>query len=380
MDRRVMKKSLRLLFVFVLFGLSACAQDKGINTISEQGDMSSPVYMAVFGDIQYLTNTDNINVYEHSLNWLRSKVDEGWHLNCILQTGDITNNNRINQWESFYQATTPIAYQIPYYSMIGNHDYTWGENNKINDRNETHFNEYVQFPLSLQKVVAWYEKGRMENIVVENIIYGQRLDLLILEFGPRVEVVEWADAYVKAHPDHYFILMNHEYLEKGGGRRTSGITARAQFVGDSVVSPEQLWNNLIKCNDNIRVVLCGHVGGLYALTIDTNDYGREIAQIQHNIQGSDYRYDNWLMLWEFPAESDSANVCIYNTKTGQYYNDQQCLFKFKYRETLHVSRFCSVSSSSTNRLLYDVNGIVSETNNRGIRILKDGEKTVKVVY
>ena len=79
-------------------------------------------------------------------------------------------------------------------------------------------------------------------------------------------------------------------------------------------------------------VLCGHVGGLYALTIDTNDFGHDVPQIHHNIQSPDYRYDNWLMLWEFPAESDSVNVSIYNTRTGKYYNNHDVLFKFRYRE------------------------------------------------
>lgn len=68
------------------------------------------------------------------------------------------------------------------------------------------------------------------------------------------------------------------------------------------------------------------------MTFEKNQFGRDVPQIQHNIQSPDYRYDNWLMLWEFPAESDSAKVFIYNTKTSQYYNNQKCLFKFKYRD------------------------------------------------
>lgn len=312
---------------------SACTRDDDFIDSTFEGDTGS-VYVAVFGDTQYITNPISISVYEHSLNWIIQQVNRGLHFNCILHTGDITNNNRIEQWDSFSEAMSPIAGTIPFYSMIGNHDYTWGENNKIYNRDDTHFNEYVQYSLSVGNVVEWYEKGHMENIVVKNTIFGQRLDFLILEFGPRKEVVDWADKYVKNHPDHLFILMNHEFLEKGGGIRTVKSTAEAQFERSSVVSPMQLWDSLIKCNDNIRLVLCGHVGGLYAYTIDNNDYGREIVEIQHNIQDSKYRNDNWLMLWDFPAWSDSANVCIYNTKTHQYFNDQQILFKFRYKDEL----------------------------------------------
>ena len=292
---------------------------------------SSTVYIAVFGDNQYTTNAQYIRVYQHSLNWIQKKANEGWLFNCVLHTGDITMNNASYQWDYFSQATKPLAQRIPYISMIGDHDYTWEDNTHIENRGSTHFNDYVKFPITTDKVVAWYEKGKMENIVVENTIYGERLDLLVLEFGPREEVVAWADAYVKSHPDHHFILMNHEYLEMGGGRRTSGLKCKARLRNTTYTTPEQLWKKLIKCNDNIRLVLCGHVGGLYALTIEENDFGRKIPQIQHNIQGPDYRYDNWLMIWAFPEESDSANVYILNTKTEKFFNNQRSLFKFNYK-------------------------------------------------
>ena len=292
---------------------------------------SSTVYIAVFGDIQYTTNAQYISIYQHSLNWIQKKANEGWLFNCVLHTGDITMSNESYQWNYFSQVTKPLAKRIPYISMIGDHDYTWEDNTHIDDRRSTHFNDYVSFPITTDKIVEWYEKGKMENIVVENTIYGERLDLLVLEFGPREEVVAWADAYVKSHPDHLFILMNHEYLETGGGRRTTGLKCKARLRNTTYTTPEQLWKRLIKCNDNIRLVLCGHVGGLYALTLEENDFGREIPQIQHNIQSPNYRYDNWLMIWAFPVESDSASVYIYNTKTEKFFNNQRSLFKFNYK-------------------------------------------------
>ena len=321
-----------LLVIIVCYGVNACSKE-GI-VIIEEVPITDPstVYMAVFGDIQYYTNSSCIDMYQHSLNWLSTKVNEGWFFNCILHTGDVTMSNDVTQWNCFFQATSPIAQHIPFISMIGDHDYTWEDGIHIEDRYSTLFNRFLKFPLTKEKVVAWFEDGRMENVVVENTIFGERLDLLVLEFGPRREVVEWADAYVKAHSKERFILMTHEYLENGGGRRTTGLKSVIRLHNTNYTTPEELWNKLIKCNDNIRVVLCGHVGSIYALTVEENDFGREIPQIQHNIQGADYRYDNWLMLWEFPMESDSVNVFIYNTKTEQYYNNQRSLFKFSYRE------------------------------------------------
>ncbi len=302
-------------------------------TAIEDYEIGQTEYMAIFGDIQYYTTSSYISLYQHSLNWLLRQKSKGMNLKCILHTGDICHQtNALSCWRSFWGAMTVISNEIPFYSMIGDHDYLWYDGTHIDGRSNTHFNEYVQFPLSMQNVLEQFEKGRMENVVIKNTIHGQPLNLLILEFGPREAVVEWADSYVKAHPAESFILMTHEYLEKGGGRRTAGLKSAARLQNTTFTTPEQLWNNLIRCNDNIRLVLCGHVGGLYALTIDINDFGREIPQIQHNIQSPDYRYDNWLMMWKFPVDADSANVFIYNTKTGHYFNDQESLFKFRYKD------------------------------------------------
>lgn len=322
-----------LLLLFVFIEVQAWSKDEIAVWIDEKPHdttIVSSVYIAVFGDIQYLTNETYSNIYAHSLDWIEAKKKEGWSFNCILQTGDITNSNAISQWNQFYQATVSITQQIPFFSMIGDHDYSWDEFGHIENRLTTHFNEYVQFPLSTAKIVAWFEEGRMENIVVKNTIHGQRFDFLILEFGPREEVMDWAETYVKMHPDHRFILMTHEYLEKRGNRRVKGLKMVSRLRNTTYTTPEQIWNNLVKCNDNIRIVLCGHVGSLYSITIEKNDFGREIPQIQHNVQSLDYRYDNWLMLWEFPVENDSARVFVYNTNTELYYNNQETLFKFKY--------------------------------------------------
>lgn len=316
----------------VFFAIAVCS----VLLFSCQKESIEPAkteYIAVFGDIQYNTrNTNDIIYYKNSLKWILDEQKNGRAFKCVLHTGDLTMSNATNQWQMFSSSIQELSQTIPCYSMIGDHDYTWYDGLHINDRGQTKFNDYIQYPLSYANVVSWFEPGRMENVVVRNTVQGQRLDFLILEFGPRDEIVAWADGYVKSHPNDKFILMTHEYLESGGGRRVDNLKCALRLENTTYNTPEQLWHNLIKCNDNIICVLCGHVGGLYALTVDTNDFGRAIPQIQHNIQSSEYRYDNWLMLWEFPIASDKANVYMYNTNTGQYYDGKTSLFRFKYRD------------------------------------------------
>lgn len=291
---------------------------------------TSSDFIAVFGDIQYLTNPSYIDLFKHSLNWIKYASND-INILCTLHTGDITPSNSRSEWSQFGQAINTFANSIPFVSNIGDHDYTWDIKFKITSRNSTYINEYIKFPLVTDKLETAFEPGRVENIVVHNEIHGERYDLLLLEFAPRKEVVKWAKDWVSSHPDIKYILMNHEYLEKGGGRRTSNLKAQMRLYGTNYATPEELWNQLIKCNDNIAWVLCGHVGGLYAVTYEENDFGREVCQIQHNIQSEEYRYDNWLMMWEFPDDSNEAAVSIVNTRTGELYDSKQALFTFKYK-------------------------------------------------
>ena len=286
--------------------------------------------IAIFGDIQYYTNSKYIDLYKHSLEWiLHNRQSLG--IKCVLHTGDITQSDNTNdEWPFFNKAMKEISNELPFISMIGDHDYHWN-NSLINDRYDSNFNNNMQYPLVTNRIVSAFEEGRMENIVVRNTIYGIRYDLLVLEFGPRKEVVEWASNWVATHPDINYILMNHEYLESGGGRRITGLKCKLRLRNTTVTTPDELWDKLIRCNDNIICVLCGHVGGLFAITYDVNDFGRSVPQIQHNIQSPSYRYDNWLMLWQFPEKSDSTVVRIINTKTNEYFEGKESLFSFRFR-------------------------------------------------
>ena len=330
------KKVQLLGMCFLVVSCMACSsEDKEDEPMVIMEYNASSEYIAVFGDIQYYTNLSYISLFRHSCDWILFQKHAGMNINSVLLVGDVTHahTTEIIQWDCFRNGTQELSQDIPLISAIGDHDYAW-DGYTIYDRNATHFSEYLRFPLTKKKVVAWFEEGHMENIIVENYIHDLPIYFLVLEFGPRKEVVEWASEYVKTHPDIHFILINHEYLEMGGGRRTEGLKCVLRLkknTNTTYTTPTQLWNQLIKKNDNILCVLCGHVGGLYAYTPEKNDYGREVPQIQHNIQGPSYRYDNWLMLWEFPEDSDSANVSIINTKSLKYYNDKTVLFRFKYK-------------------------------------------------
>lgn len=288
-------------------------------------------YIAVLGDIQEYTGSVVFYPYlEHTMNWLWSQKQHGLPINCVLHVGDVTWNNSSAQWSNFYKCTAPCAEDLLYVTCTGNHDYTWDDESLINDRSSTRINEYAAFPLTRSRIVAAFEPNKIENIVVEHTIHGMPFDLLILEFGPRTEVLAWANDYVASHPDRKFILMTHEFLTSKGSRIHSDSYAERQFRNTTASSPEQVWRQLVKENDNILCVLCGH-NGFSARLFTKNSAGRPVPQILFNLQYQENGGDGWIQLWEFPFYGDSVSVSVYNTIRREFHPDPATSFKFRYR-------------------------------------------------
>lgn len=317
-------------------------------------------YLAIFGDIQYYTDRFHWDYYKQSMDWIYEQLNKGMIIKSVLHTGDITQNNSPSSWQYYSFCGQFVSNLIPIITIIGDHDYNWDANGHILNRDSTHFNEFVNFPSTVQKTLDYFEEGKMENVVIENTIKDRRIDFLVLEFGPRKEVVEWACRYVETHPEVEFILMNHEYLEKGGGRRVTGLKCLSRLRNTTYSTPDELWEKLVKCHDNIISVLCGHVGGIYAISFDQNDFGRQVPQIMHNIQSPEFGYDYWLMLWEFPNNEDWVNVSIVNTQTLQYYENKPVLFRFSMGGNSNKPTFIKSKSAygKNSNLLYYLSGQV----------------------
>lgn len=289
------------------------SQDTNLNKESE--------YMVVIGDIQgYTRNDGNDRYYGITMNWINTQYFQGCKIKSVLQLGDITENNSKWQYELFHKYTLPVAQNIPYIACIGNHDYTWDKESRINDRKETLFTEYTSFGLTETLIVDRFEEDRMENVIVKNEIWGNLYYILSLEFRPRTEVLEWANRFVKKHPNHKFILMTHEFLTGKGERISSSSYTSQQLKNTTWNSPEQVWQQLVKDNDNIFCVLCGH-NGFFTYLMSDNASDRSVPQILFNLQYLENGGDGWVQLWEFPQNSDSVNVILYNTLRREWKSD-----------------------------------------------------------
>ncbi len=244
---------------------------------------------------------------------------------AVLHLGDITNRNTPEQWEVAQKAMRQLDGHIPYFMVCGNHDY--GPGGGCADRT-THFNEY--FPLrhysDLKTFGGVYDKepDRFENSYHTFTAGGRKFIVVALEFGPRNDVIRWANEVVAKHKDHAAILITHAYMyydetrydwKKYGKKQTWNPHdyAVAKATNDDINDGEELWNKLVSPNGNFLMTLNGHVlnDGLgRVVTKDAKQ--RDVAQMLVNFQMKPKGGDGWMRLLEFKADSVTVDVIDYS--------------------------------------------------------------------
>lgn len=300
--------------------------------ISEQADSiinPSSKYIVVLGDVQTYTQDPSLNIYlARSLAWVNGQQNHFGNILCLLQDGDVSNDNYDYQWKAFGDNVSAISKSIPTIVSTGNHDYFWDSDN--DPRSSTKINNYLYSYFPHKLIEHSYEEGSVENVIVRNFIHGQRYDIVALEFAPRPQVVMWADSIIAANPDKKYFVMTHEFLLHGKMVKRENSYALRHFKEYPACAPDEIWEMMIRRRDNIVAVLCGH-NGFSEQRESENDYGRLVPQILFNLQYQTNGGDTMVELWEFPEKGDSANVRVYHTWERRFLDTPETNYRFRYR-------------------------------------------------
>jgi len=250
----------------------------------------------------------------------------GW----VLHLGDITNNNAVAEWENARRSMKVLDGKVPYALVPGNHDYS--ESGSCKDRT-TLLNDY--FAVGQFRDTPTFggtydrEPERLENSF--HLLSAEGRDFLVvaLEFGPRRDVIRWANEVVAKHPKRAAILITHAYMyydetrydwKKYGTKQTWNPHnyAVAKATGDDVADGEELWNGLIAKHENFVLTLNGHVlnDGL-GRTVTATPGGREIPQVLVNFQMKPKGGDGWLRVLEFKADGKTVQTYDYSPTRKQ---------------------------------------------------------------
>lgn len=329
--RRIKPYLSRALLSILIFLISSSCSDQPEPFVDEGFELkevdniitANSRYIAVIGDIQsYTLSSNSLHYLIETCDWLRSQQIYFNNFSCVLQNGDLTENNIDIQWYFADTALSHLGQELLLIPSTGNHDYSWGQNGEISDRQSSLFKSMKCLASLREQEIQQFECEKFDNIVVPLKFGVDSISIIALEFGPRKEVVMWADSIVRANLDKKYILMTHEWLSAKGLRVDKNSYAAWQMSNLSHSTPQEIWEKMVYPNDNILCVLCGH-NGFCKYLYSTNQAGREVCQILFNLQYQENGGDGMVQLWEFPKDENVINISVYNTIKREYHPDPE---------------------------------------------------------
>ena len=263
-----------------------------------------------------LADTHGKGYFPGMTQWIVDNKDTR-NIKVVLHNGDMVNTNSVSEWAFSKTAMTTLDGQVPYMINVGNHEY--GEGYDLHDRN-TLMNDYFALadnPLNNSPTggIVTVERvpGELENTYSTfTAPDGRKMLVFSLEFGPRQEVVDWANSIASQdqYKDHTAVLSTHAYMDlvSQGGRDSSRWNPHA--YGVDVHDGEDLWDELVGVNGNFEMTFNGHYIGAVDRQESVGIDGNTVYEMVHNRQGETYGY---LRLLEFLDDGKTIQVRTYCT-------------------------------------------------------------------
>lgn len=279
-------------------------------------------------------------ILEAQTHWIANHADE---FAFVLHQGDLTQNNNDAEWQVVAQSLALLDGKIPYTFVPGNHDMGSVPGKFADERNTTLMNQYL--PISRYRELPTFG-GAFEQDKVDNtyhVFEAGGLDWLVLslEFGPRNEVLDWANKVVEQHPDHKVILNTHAYMYSDSTRQGGQDWWRPQGYGigkdtgpDAPNDGEQIWEKLVKKHPNMVFVFSGHVlhdgeGTLVSEGVHSNQVYQMLANYQEGVKGSENGGNGYLRLITVNPEANTVEVKTYSPYLDKYMTEPQQQFEFQ---------------------------------------------------
>ncbi|MFC5647597.1 metallophosphoesterase [Paenibacillus solisilvae] len=275
----------------------------------------------IIPDTQSVTR-NHPHLLEPMAGWI---VDHAQELNVkiVLQLGDIVDSGA-NDEEQFVAAFDTMdrlrEANIPFVICPGNHDY---DNLLSEDRSLTMYNRY--FGPQLYRNQQWfgglYKEDSAENMFVKLDAEGRKLLVLALEFGPRDEVLAWADGVLEAHQDHEAIVITHCYMNIRGERTKADDNLNPKNYPGSFDANdgEDVWQKSLRKHPNVIAVFSGHhVPGNVSYRVDLGDNGNPVFQSFQNWQMTHCGGEGRFRIMRFLADKDELEFSVVHPQTGAY--------------------------------------------------------------
>ncbi|RPI87242.1 MAG: hypothetical protein EHM41_05705 [Chloroflexi bacterium] len=304
------------------------SQDNSPDEIND-GEFS----IVLLPDTQYYTRLSP-STFPTLAQWIADNASR-YNIQAVLHVGDVVDNNQAAQWENANAAWDILdAAEIPYLLAIGNHDY---DTFSSADRLSTAWNTFL--PQNRYTGCTWwnggfFEEGKSENAFLLLTIAGTGYIFLSLEFGPRDEVLSWANDLLKTYASQTAIIITHSYLYHDGTRVKPGTehNPKDYELGATAHDGEDMWEKLVNLHNNVLLVLSGHHinGENAARRSDRTTGGSIVHQLFANWQDTDRDTAyGWLRLLTFGK--NCIRVQTFSPVSGQKLVDEANEFELSYK-------------------------------------------------
>jgi len=192
---------------------------------------------------------------------------------------------------------------LPYLPLMGNHDFDY-----LPERTTSLYDDFFG-PLRFAGK-SWYlgghPAGSNANLAIKFDIVDRKYLVLGLEIFPRISAVAWAQGVIDANPDREVIVVTHAYLTKQGALYQDSDNYGPGGMGlTQDYNGQELWDNFIKSNNRIFLVISGHdicsPNNTHRISSGTD--GNTINQIFTNYQCAPNGGNGYILLLKIkPAE------------------------------------------------------------------------------
>lgn len=255
-----MRKVVSILITFIfIFTFAACGAKVDTPYPLESGD---GIYTITFvSDTQrYSQDTNGTN--QAMIKALVDVKDE-YNIEYVIHSGDLVQRpENDNEWQVALESMKQLDGVIPYGVLAGNHDQDVGENRF------TAYSKYFgeDFYKDKSYFDASFEDCRAHSQLVT--IGGKDFVVVYISDDPSSGCIDFANEIFVKYSDRIGILVTHKYMEPDLSLEEMG---------------EYMLEKIVKPNQNVKMVLCGHESAAGYLETELDD-GRTILQIMANYQ------------------------------------------------------------------------------------------------
>jgi hypothetical protein len=179
-----------------------------------------------------------------------------------------------------------------------------------------------------------YQTGVLDNTYHLFSAGGRDFIVVGLEWGPRDEVIEWANAVMTKHADRSGILVVHAYLNNDNLRYDHTDKSRRQdynphdYRTPGVNDGEELWQELVRRHAFI-MTLNGHVVGSGTGYLKSRtDAGTVCHQMLANYQMRTLGGEGYLRVLKFMPDRKTVEVVTYSPLYDSFLTETDQEFRF----------------------------------------------------